>query len=487
MTAPRTSRVTAPRLSINSDLIATLNPATGELLETFDALSDAEVQTRIGRAWNAYTGFRRTSFEDRAASMRAVADLLENEKRRWAALMTTEVGKPIAAAEAEAEKSAWVCRYYADQAEQMLADEVVPLAEGRAHVRYEPLGPVLAIMPWNFPFWQLFRFAAPAIMAGNVVLLKHAPNVPRCALAIEEIFRLAGFPEGVFQTLLIDVQQVASVLEDDRVRAATLTGSVAAGSAVGSHAARLIKPSVLELGGSDPFIVLPSADLDAAVRTGVQSRTMNAGQSCIAAKRFIIHDDIYDQFERSFVARMDSLVVGDPTDPATDVGPLAAAHLRDNLHRQVRDSVAAGARLLCGGEPLAGPGFFYPPTALADLPEGSPGRCEEMFGPVAALFRVRDLDEAIRLANDTVYGLGSSVWTRNEREQRRCMEEIDAGQVFLNAMTASDPRLPFGGVKQSGYGRELSTHGAREFVNVKTVWIATEAAGHSAASRSGTE
>lgn len=451
-----------------------MNPATGQTLERFDPLSDAEVELCIARAWDAYQAFRRTSFEERAVWLRAAADLLESEKRQWALIMTTEMGKPIAAAEAEAAKSAWVCRFYAEHAERMLADEPVPIEAARTHVRYDPLGPVLAVMPWNFPFWQLFRFSAPALMAGNVVLLKHAPNVPRCAIAIEEIFRRAGFPEGVFQSLLIEVDQVEAVLDDPRVRAATLTGSVAAGAAVGSQAARRIKPSVLELGGSDPFLVLPSADLAAAVRAGVQSRTMNNGQSCIAAKRFIVHAEVYDEFERRFVVAMEALAVGDPAHTATDVGPLAAGYLRDNLHRQVRESVAAGARLLCGGEPIEGPGFFYPPTALADLPEGAPGRCEEMFGPVASLFRVANLDEAIRLANDTEYGLGSSVWTRDEAEQQRCIEEIEAGQVFVNAMTSSDPRLPFGGIKRSGYGRELGTHGIREFVNVKTVWIAAE-------------
>ena len=390
--------------------------------------------------------------------------------------MTAEMGKPIRSATDEILKCARGCRYYAQNAEQFLADEEIRTEARRSYIRYEPLGPVLAIMPWNFPFWQVFRFAAPALMSGNVVLLKHAPNVPQCAMAIETIFSDAGFPEGVFQNLLIETNQVPAILEDSRVRAVTLTGSDRAGRDVAARAGHALKKTVLELGGSDPFIVMPSADLDEAVRVAVKSRTGNSGQSCIAAKRFIIvsngESSIADRFLQRLVPAMEALKVGDPTDPSTDLGPLARRDLVEKLDAQVRSTVARGARLLTGGAPLPGPGCYYPPTILTDIPADSPAYREELFGPVASVFVVPGIDEAIRLANDTIFGLGASVWTNDTREQARFVNELDAGQVFVNAMVASDPRVPFGGVKNSGYGRELGSLGIREFVQAKTVWIA---------------
>jgi len=407
--------------------------------------------------------------------MHRSAEILESEKKRFARLMTLEMGKPINAAAQEAEKCAWVCRYYADNAEKHLADEAVETNATRSYVRFQPLGVVLAVMPWNFPFWQVFRFAAPALMAGNVGLLKHASNVPQCALAIEEIFRRAGFPEGAFQTLLIGSRTVESVLEDPRVSAATLTGSEPAGRSVASIAGKQIKKTVLELGGSDPFIVMPSADFETAVTTAVKARTINNGQSCIAAKRFIIHQQIYDEFEKRFVQAMKELRVGDPLDEETDIGPLATEQILKDLEEQVRTSVAAGAKILTGGERLQlegelASGNFFEPTVLADIPKDSPAFRDELFGPVASLFRVAGIDQAIELANATTFGLGSAAWTKDAKERERFIDEIEAGCVFINGMVASDPRLPFGGVKHSGYGRELSYFGIREFVNIKTVW-----------------
>jgi succinate-semialdehyde dehydrogenase/glutarate-semialdehyde dehydrogenase len=451
--------------------IASINPATGDTLRTYEALTDEELEAKLRRADEAFRTYRRTSFAERARWMTRAAEILEAEKEALGGIMTEEMGKPIGAAVAEAEKCARACRFYAENVERFLADEEVETDAARSWVAYRPIGPVLAIMPWNFPFWQAFRFLAPALMAGNVGLLKHASNVPACALAIEDVLRRAGFPEGVFQTLLIGSDRVAKVLDDPRVRAATLTGSTPAGRSVGEAAGRNLKKSVLELGGSDPFVVMPSADLDIAVRTAVQARTINNGQSCIAAKRFIVHADVYGEFERRFVEGMRALRVGDPMDPATDVGPLATESIRDEVAEQVQKSVEAGARLLCGGAAPDRPGWYYEPTVLAGVPEDSPAYREEVFGPVAMLFRVRDADEAIRLANDTPFGLGSSVWTRDEAERRRFVEEIEAGMTFVNAMVASDPRLPFGGVKESGYGRELSSFGIREFVNVKAVYV----------------
>jgi succinate-semialdehyde dehydrogenase/glutarate-semialdehyde dehydrogenase len=390
--------------------------------------------------------------------------------------MTLEMGKPINAAVQEAEKCALVCRYYAENAERHLADEVIETSATKSYVHYQPLGVVLAVMPWNFPFWQVFRFAAPALMAGNVGLLKHASNVPQCALAIEEIFRRAGFPEGAFQTLLIGSDAVQTVLEDQRVAAATLTGSEPAGRSVASIAGKQIKKTVLELGGSDPFIVMPSANFAAAVSTAVKARTINNGQSCIAAKRFIVHQEIYHQFESEFVAAMNRLRVGNPIDETTDIGPLATPQILEDLEQQVEQSAAAGAKILTGGQRLKlegklARGNFYAPTVLANIPEDSPAFRDELFGPVASLFRVSTIDEAIELANATTFGLGAAAWTNEPGEQRRFIDELEAGSVFLNGMVASDPRLPFGGLKHSGYGRELSYFGIREFVNIKTVWI----------------
>ena len=463
--------------------IASINPATGETLETYEALTGAQIEEKLALAERTFHGYRRIPLSQRSARMARAAQVLEDRKAEFGRLMTLEMGKPIQAAVSEAEKCAWVCRYYAENAAAFLSDQPVETNATLSYIHYQPLGPVLAIMPWNFPFWQVFRFAAPGLMAGNVGLLKHASNVPGCALAIEAIFREAGFPEGAFQTLLIPSAQVAGVLADPRVRAATLTGSTPAGSAVASQAGKLIKKTVLELGGSDPFIVMPSADLDEAVRTAVTARTINNGQSCIAAKRFIIAKEIYPEFERRFVQGMEALKIGDPLDPSTQIGPLATEDIRQQVDEQVRKSVEMGARLLTGGRPLDGPGWYYPPTVLADIPKGSPAYEEEVFGPAALLFRAASIDDAIRIANDTAFGLGSSAWTNDEDERRRFIDELEAGSVFINGMVASDPRLPFGGVKESGYGRELSEAGIREFVNIKTVWT-KEGPGHN---RSATE
>jgi succinate-semialdehyde dehydrogenase/glutarate-semialdehyde dehydrogenase len=457
---------------MESMALRSVNPATGETLRTYEPLSSREIERRLERAAQAFASYRRTPMEERAAAMTRAAEILERDRDRFGHLMTLEMGKPIRAARDEAAKCAWACRYYAGNGGRIFADEPVETGERRSFIRYQPLGVVLAVMPWNFPFWQVFRFAAPALMAGNAGLLKHASNVPQCALAIADIFREAGFPEGVFQTLLISSAQVAPLLDDPRIAAATLTGSEPAGSAVAAAAGRRIKKTVLELGGSDPFIVMPTADLDAAVKTAVAARIVNNGQSCIAAKRFIVAEAVADEFERRFVAAMEALRIGDPLDEATELGPLATPELRDSLDEQVRRSVAAGARLLTGGKPLEGPGAFYAPTVLADIPPSAPAYSEEMFGPVAALFRAADATAAIRLANDTAFGLGASVWTRDAAERDRFVEEIEAGLVFVNAQVASDPRLPFGGVKRSGYGRELGLVGAREFVNIKTVSMA---------------
>ena len=451
--------------------IATTNPATGEVLKTFEALTAAQIEQKLQLAASAFREHRRSSFAERAAKMMRAADILEKEKDECARLMTLEMGKPLKAAVAEALKCATGCRYYAQNAERFLADEIVETGAKRSFIRYLPIGPILAIMPWNFPFWQVFRFVAPALMAGNVGLLKHASNVPQCALKIEDIVRHAGFAEGVFQTLLIGSGPVDGILNDSRVAAATLTGSEEAGIQVGISAARRIKKVVLELGGSDPFIVMPSADLDAAVATAVNARIQNNGQSCIAAKRFIVSEKIAPEFERRFVKRMEELRVGDPFEENTQLGPLASADAVASLDIAVKKTVAAGARVLTGGQPLDRPGSFYAPTVLTDIPKDSPAYQEEFFGPVASIFRVRDIDQAIRVANDIRFGLGASAWTNDPAETERFINELDAGMVFVNKMVASDPRLPFGGVKYSGHGRELSVQGIREFMNVKTVWI----------------
>jgi succinate-semialdehyde dehydrogenase/glutarate-semialdehyde dehydrogenase len=452
-------------------MIATVNPATGETVATFESLDDAQLDDRIARAAEAYRGYRRIPLAQRARWLEGAAAILEEERGEFGRIMTLEMGKPIEAARQEAAKCALACRYYVEHGERLLADEPVDLGGPRSFIRYQPIGPVLAVMPWNFPFWQVFRFLAPALMAGNTGLLKHSSNVPQCALAIEDIVRRAGFPADVFQTLLIGSEQVRRVIDDPRVKAVTLTGSEPAGRQVAAQAGGQIKKTVLELGGSDPFIVMPSADLDAAIRTGVQARVINNGQSCIAAKRFIVHQAIAAEFEAKFVEAMRGLVVGDPMQETTQVGPLATRAIREELDGQVRRSIAAGARVLTGGNEIEGPGNYYAPTVLVDVTAGSPACCEEFFGPVAVLLRAQGIDDAIRLANDTPFGLGASGWTTDAAEQEQMIEELEAGMVFLNGMVASDPRLPFGGVKNSGYGRELSVWGIREFVNAKTVVV----------------
>jgi succinate-semialdehyde dehydrogenase / glutarate-semialdehyde dehydrogenase len=454
--------------------IATTNPATGEIEKTFEARSDAEVDECIARAASTAVEYRRTTFGDRTGWMNAAAETLESRCEEIARVMTTEMGKTIVAARAEVLKCAKGCRFYAQHAASMLADEPADAAAvgaTRAYVRYEPLGPVLAVMPWNFPLWQVIRFAAPALMAGNVGLLKHASNVPQTALLIEDTFRRAGFPEGAFQTLLIGASSVERILRDPRVRAATLTGSTPAGRSIGRIAGEELKPVVLELGGSDPFVVMPSADLEKAALTAVTARVQNNGQSCIAAKRFIVHDAVADAFERFFVARMQALRVGDPMDEQTDIGPLASEQGLLDVEAYVGDAVARGAQLLCGGRRLERPGWFYPPTVVTGVRPDMRMYHEEIFGPVAQLFRVGDADAAISLANATVFGLGSNVWTRDADEEARLVDALAAGAVFVNGMTTSYPELPFGGVKESGFGRELSSQGIRAFCNVKTVWV----------------
>jgi succinate-semialdehyde dehydrogenase/glutarate-semialdehyde dehydrogenase len=458
-------------IQISGRGLASINPTTGQVVRQFDPHPPAEVERRLKLAEETFKSFKKTPIAKRAHFLDRAADILETEKPGFARTMTLEMGKPIRAAIQEVEKCAAACRYYAEHGARFLAEEPVPGKEGRAYVRHEPLGPVLAVMPWNFPFWQVFRFAAPALLVGNVGLLKHASNVPQCALAIEELLHRAGFPEGVFQALLIPSSQVNGVIEDSRIRAVTLTGSVAAGSKVAAAAGGQIKKTVLELGGSDPFIVMPSADLDAAVKTAVRARTINNGQSCIAAKRFIVDQRIAMEFESRFIDQMRALKVGDPLNESTNIGPLATEQVAEDLQRQVDDTVKMGAKLLLGGKRLDGPGFFFAPTVLANIPVGSPAHDGELFGPVASFFRADGIEEAIRIANDTSFGLGSSAWTNDEKEKQRFIEGIEAGMVFINGMVASDPILPFGGIKQSGYGRELGYHGLREFVNIKTVVI----------------
>ncbi|WP_099223682.1 NADP-dependent succinic semialdehyde dehydrogenase [Mycobacterium persicum] len=454
--------------------IATINPATGETVKTFTPATREEVDAAIARAYERFTDYRHTSYAQRAQWANATADLLEAEADQTAAVMTLEMGKTLASAKAEVLKCAKGFRYYAENTEALLADEPIDAAKvgaARAYTRYQPLGVVLAVMPWNFPLWQAVRFAAPALMAGNVGLLKHASNVPQCALYLADVIARGGFPAGCFQTLLVPSSAVEHILRDSRVAAATLTGSEPAGQSVGAIAGDEIKPTVLELGGSDPFIVMPSADLDEAVKTAVTARVQNNGQSCIAAKRFIAHADIYDAFVDKFVERMSALRVGDPTDPDTDVGPLATESGRDEIAKQVDDAAAAGAVIRCGGKSPDRPGWFYPPTVITDITKDMALYTEEVFGPVASVYRATDIDEAIEIANATTFGLGSNAWTRDEAEQQRFVDEIEAGQVFINGMTVSYPELPFGGIKRSGYGRELSGHGIREFCNAKAVWV----------------
>jgi succinate-semialdehyde dehydrogenase/glutarate-semialdehyde dehydrogenase len=451
--------------------IATINPATGLLVKTFEPLSDSQLDEKLQRAADRFSSYRKVSFAERARLMLKAAAILESEKETFARMMTIEMGKTFRSAVDEALKCAWVCRYYAENAERYLADEIVETAASRSFISYQPLGPVLAVMPWNFPFWQVLRFAAPALMAGNVGLLKHASIVPQCALMIENLFHRAGFPEGAFQTLLVGSQKVDRILGDPRVMAATLTGSEGAGVEVGVGAAKRIKKVVLELGGSDPFIVMPSANFEAAVSTAVKARIFNNGQSCIAAKRFIVAEPIADKFEREFASRMEALKVGDPFDEKTELGPLSTADGVSDLDRDVQATIRAGARVLTGGKPLDRPGNFYAPTVLTNIPSGSPAHKEELFGPVASVFRAKDLDDAIGIANDCRFGLGASAWTNDPKERERFIRDLESGMVFINRMVASDPRLPFGGVKWSGHGRELGVHGIREFTNIKTVWI----------------
>ncbi|MFE0791684.1 NADP-dependent succinic semialdehyde dehydrogenase [Streptomyces mutabilis] len=456
--------------------IATVNPANGETLRTYEAMGEEEIERRLQLAEATFRTYRTTAFDERSRLMHRAADLLEADREEIGKVITTEMGKPVKQARAEAAKCAKAMRWYADHAAELLADEEPAEADvkdsgaSRALVRYRPLGPVLAVMPWNFPLWQVIRFAAPALMAGNVGLLKHASNVPQTALYLEDLFHRAGFPEGCFQTLLIGSAAVDDVLRDERVRAATLTGSEPAGRAVASTAGEMIKKTVLELGGSDPFVVMPSADVDRAAEVAVTARTQNAGQSCIAAKRFIVHTDVYDAFVARFTEGMKALRVGDPMDEETEVGPLSSERGVEDLVELVDDAVRGGAEVLCGGERPDGPGWYYPPTVLAGVTRDMRIHREEAFGPVATLYRAADLDEAVLIANDTDFGLSSNVWTRDDADVERFVRDLEAGGVYVNGMTASHPAFPFGGVKRSGYGRELSGHGIREFCNITTVW-----------------
>ena len=460
--------------------IATINPATGAVIQIYDPLTSEAIDQCLTQAQSAFRTYRTTTFEQRSRWLYEAAQVLETHKQVYGELMTLEMGKPLGSAIAEVEKCAWVCRFYADQAEGFLQDDETDTDASQSFVRYQPLGAVLAVMPWNFPFWQVLRFAAPTLMAGNVALLKHASNVPRCAEAIEQVFTKAGFPAGVFQNLRVGAAAVADMVQDDRVQAATLTGSEPAGAALAAAAGKVIKPTVLELGGSDPFIVMPSADVERAAATAVAARMLNNGQSCIAAKRFIVHEAIADRFLALMAEKFRALTVGDPTDPATDIGPLATPGIRDELAQQVQACLDQGAKALVGGDVAAltaqlpeslRAGNFYPPTILADIPPGTPADDQEFFGPVALTFRVPDLDSALALANCSPLGLGASVWTGDDQERDRAIAELDAGAVFINDLVKSDPRLPFGGIKRSGYGRELGRPGILTFVNAKTVWV----------------
>jgi len=451
--------------------IQSINPATGTVMETFQPISDGALNAKLDAAVEAYRNHRRAPYETRATWLIGIAAILEDEAESIGRVMTEEMGKPIGAAVAEARKCAWVCRYYAENGASFLRDRSIPSESRSSFVTFQPIGAILAVMPWNFPLWQYFRCVAPAIMAGNVILLKHSSNVPRSALLIEDILRRAGVPKGIHQTLLLPSDRVGALIEDDRVQAVTLTGSNPAGSAVAAIAGRAIKKSVLELGGSDPFIVLPSADLETAVDTAVRARIINNGQSCIAAKRFIVHRDILDRFLPAFVERMAALRIGDPLDPETEIGPLATEAIQRELASQVARSVERGATRLTGGHILDRPGWFYEPTVLTDIPANAPAYSEELFGPVASVFPVDSIDEAIAVANDSEFGLAASVWTTEESAMRRCIADLEVGTVVVNRMVASDPRLPFGGIKRSGYGRELGAEGIHEFVNIKTVVI----------------
>lgn len=452
-------------------LIHSINPATEEIMKSFQPHEGKQIEEALRLADKAFRAWRTERFSARAILMKAAAAHLRRNKARYAAIMTAEMGKPILESEAEIDKCSWNCDYYADNAERFLMDEPRLSSASESYVQYIALGTVLAVMPWNFPFWQVFRFAAPALMAGNTAILKHASNVPQCALSIEEVFREAGFPEGAFQTLLIPSSAVAQLIEHPVIAAVTLTGSEGAGSQVASHGGRVFKKTVLELGGSDPFIVLGDADVDAAVKAGVRARYQNTGQSCIAAKRFIVVEPVFGEYQKRLVEAVRALKVGDPTNRATQIGPLARQEFMEDLERQIRDSIRQGAAVLAGGKRCAGKGYFFEPTVLTNVQPDMPAGCEEVFGPVAAMIKARDTEEAIQLANRTPFGLGSSLWTADIEQAKRLARKIEAGQVFINGMVVSDPRLPFGGVKRSGYGRELSEFGIREFTNIQTVWI----------------
>ncbi len=450
-----------------------LNPATGEVVETFEGDDAEAVDEKLQQASETYEEWHERPIEERQQLLSNAAEVLRDNKRKYAELMTEEMGKPIDSAVAEAEKCAWACDYYAEHAGEFLQDERIGTEpDVESYVSYESLGAVLAVMPWNFPFWQVFRFAAPNLTAGNVGLLKHASNVPQCALAIQEVFEEAGYPEGAFTALLVGSDKMESVIEDDRISAVTITGSEPAGRAVAETAGKELKKTVLELGGSDPFVVLSDADIEDAAKTGAQARCINAGQSCIAAKRFVVEEDVYDEFIEKFIEEMEAMTIGDPMDEGTDIGPQAREDLMNDLHEQVEESIDAGATLELGGEPLDREGPYYPPTVLTDVPDGSPAADEEMFGPVASVFQVSDTEEAIQRANATDFGLGASIWTQDKDRAKRVAPQIEAGCVFVNELVKSDPRVPFGGVKNSGYGRELSKQGIREFMNKKTTWLA---------------
>ncbi|MBA2961920.1 MULTISPECIES: NAD-dependent succinate-semialdehyde dehydrogenase [Ramlibacter] len=452
-------------------MITSTNPATGEVIATFDAHDQRQVDAALQGAWTAQKAWRRTTLEERSALLRRVAAVLRDRKPQLARLITLEMGKPIVESEAEIEKSAWNCEYYADHASAVLGDEVVPSGATESRVVYDPLGVVLAIMPWNYPVWQVLRFAAPALAAGNGIVLKHANNVPQCALELEKIFSEAGTPAGLFATVLVEASQVKSLIEDPRIAALTLTGSTPVGKLVASQAGAVLKKQVLELGGSDPFIVLADADLESAARTAVKARFINVGQSCINGKRFIVEAAVADRFTELFVQHASALKIGDPLQRDVAIGPMARANLRDELHSQVERTVRQGAKLLLGGRFCDGPGFFYQPTVLDHVAPDMVAACEETFGPAAAILRVQDAEQAIEVANAPDYGLGAALWTSDLQRAHALSRRIEAGAVFINGMVASDPRLPFGGIKQSGYGRELGVHGAREFTNVKTVWV----------------
>jgi succinate-semialdehyde dehydrogenase/glutarate-semialdehyde dehydrogenase len=454
-------------------MIQPINPATGEKLATYAGTSSAEIDDILQKAGQEFLRWRRTGFSDRAAKMRMAAAILRDRSDEFARLMALEMGKPLAQGKAEAEKCAWVCEYFAENAEKLLAPQPVQTDAHRSLVTFEPLGVILAVMPWNFPFWQVFRFAAPALMSGNAAVLKHASNVPGCALAIEQIFRDAGFPENLFSALLIDSSQVSELIENPIIKAVTLTGSVNAGRAIAKKAGEMLKKTVLELGGSDPYVILEDADVESAAQICAQSRLINSGQSCIAAKRFIVVQPVHERFEQAFVREMKKQIIGDPLADGVTVGPLARFDLREQLHDQVQRSVKAGARLCLGGEIPGSAGAFYPPTVLADVEKGMAAFDEETFGPVAAIINARDEAQALELANDSSFGLGAAVFTRDrERGERIAKHDLEAGSCFVNALVKSDPRLPFGGIKESGYGRELSAFGIRELVNIKTVYVA---------------